>query len=237
MFENFFADFARLEQVLGLPEDFVIRLLEEDDWSFVIKGHAVIEAAVTHLLIHSCDPRLSPVLERLPLGGGKTGKISFIEHLDRLPEAAVTFVRRFSELRNSLIHGTGAFDFSFDIYLSRMSPGDRRTLAKQLVAAVGLEGDSDVAAGAESFLLRDPKPSFGFAIFGVLAQALFSIDPSEREKATSKATESAGSVALMILVGLAAGVQGARSVFGSSTSPRDENAARLSGDPVADGAS
>jgi hypothetical protein len=212
-FENFFADFARLEQVLGLPKDFVIRLLEEDDWSFVIKGHAVIEAAVTHLLIQSFDPKLSPVLERLPLGGGKTGKVSFIEHLGCVPDAALRFIRRFAELRNTLIHGTGAFNFSLTEYLSRMSPADRRTLAQQLVAAVGLENDPEVAASAESFVMREPKASFGFAIFGVLAQALFSIDPAERERAASKAAESAGSVALMILLGLALGIHGARSAL------------------------
>src|SRR5690606_12348446 len=108
---------------------------------------------------------------------------------------------------NTLMHGTGAFSFSFHEYLEQMTPGHRRTLALQLASVVGLEGDRDVAEGAESFLLREPKTSFGLAIFGVLPQALFRIDPLERERAASKAAESPGSVALMILLGLAIDVQ------------------------------
>ncbi len=35
-----------LELDLGLPKGFCIKLLEEDDWSFVIKLHALLESAV-----------------------------------------------------------------------------------------------------------------------------------------------------------------------------------------------
>jgi hypothetical protein len=34
---------AELEATLGLPAGFILRLREEDDWSFVIKAHALLE--------------------------------------------------------------------------------------------------------------------------------------------------------------------------------------------------
>jgi len=38
-----------------LPDDFYNNLLKEDDWSFVIKLHSLIEASVTHLLTETLD--------------------------------------------------------------------------------------------------------------------------------------------------------------------------------------
>ena len=39
-----------LELDLGLPKGFCFKLLEEDDWSFVIKLHALLESAVSELI-------------------------------------------------------------------------------------------------------------------------------------------------------------------------------------------
>src|SRR6187551_2310931 len=42
---------AVIEQQLGLPVGFLRELYDRgDDWSFVIKAHAFLEAALTHLL-------------------------------------------------------------------------------------------------------------------------------------------------------------------------------------------
>ena len=40
-----------LEAKVGVKENFFRGLLEEDDWSFVIKLHALFEASCTHLLL------------------------------------------------------------------------------------------------------------------------------------------------------------------------------------------
>jgi len=42
-----------LEKELELPHRFIFRLTEEDDWSFIIKTHALIEAALTNQLSSS----------------------------------------------------------------------------------------------------------------------------------------------------------------------------------------
>ena len=48
--EQMFADVVSSVQKLGLPEGFYNNLLNEDDWSFVIKLSALFEAAATHVL-------------------------------------------------------------------------------------------------------------------------------------------------------------------------------------------
>ncbi len=78
---HFFADLSGLEQNLNLPSGFLERLVEEDDWSFLIKSHAVVEAALTHLITSRADPSLRPLFLRLPL----EGRFSEI-HLRTMPE-------------------------------------------------------------------------------------------------------------------------------------------------------
>ena len=63
---------AEIENQLGLPTGFLRSLYDhEDDWSFVIKSHAFLEAALTHLLAeHLGKEDLLPVfayLEQIPV--------------------------------------------------------------------------------------------------------------------------------------------------------------------------
>ena len=51
---------AELEQGIGLQNGFFIRLVAEDDWSFVIKIHALYEAAVTKLITEKVGEKVGP---------------------------------------------------------------------------------------------------------------------------------------------------------------------------------
>jgi hypothetical protein len=63
-----------LESELGIASAFFNSLLDEDDWSFVIKLHSLIEAAATHLLVVTLDkPELESIISRLELSGQTTG--------------------------------------------------------------------------------------------------------------------------------------------------------------------
>src|SRR5205807_8135781 len=74
-----------LENQLGLPSEFCNRLLGEDDWSFVIRIHALLEAAITHLLIETLrEPRLRPLFSRMELSNFVAGKVAFAEKLELL---------------------------------------------------------------------------------------------------------------------------------------------------------
>ena len=74
-----------LEQDLKIRPGFLYGLLKEDDWSFVIKGHAFVEAAVSHLLVTAIGKNeLSRVVSNLELGNLRTGKLAFAEALDLL---------------------------------------------------------------------------------------------------------------------------------------------------------
>lgn len=111
---------SSLEGNLSLPVGFLDALRAEDDWSFVIKGHALLEAAVTHLLVISTDPRLGAPFAQLELSGVRAGKLAFASALELLGENERRFVRRFSELRNSLVHDVRNVTFTFESHVASL---------------------------------------------------------------------------------------------------------------------
>jgi hypothetical protein len=97
--------FSALEQDLGVPSDFFHHLLDDNDWSFVIKLHALIETSITHALVTFFDkPELRSVFSRLPLASTSTGKLAFVQELQLLDRPSVRFVQALAELRNGFAH-------------------------------------------------------------------------------------------------------------------------------------
>lgn len=91
-----------LEAQLGLPSGFLEGLRTEDDWSFIIKIHALIEAAVSHLLCTALgNDRLIDVFSCLDLSDKRRGKMAFAGALSLLGKSDRRFV---SSLQNSVTH-------------------------------------------------------------------------------------------------------------------------------------
>ncbi len=118
----------RLEQELGITPGFMESLLRESDWSFVIKTHAVLEAAVAHLLTMVVgEPRLKPFFARLELSGANLGKVAVAKLLDLLEDRDRRFIRSFSELRNDLVHDVRFVDFTFSPHVKAMDAPQLRS--------------------------------------------------------------------------------------------------------------
>ena|SRR5437660_11669723 len=78
---------GRLEHDSGLPSGFCLALLQENDWSFVIKLHALLETAVSQLLVHALGgEELVDVFSALEMSNTKTGKLAFVKTLGLLPK-------------------------------------------------------------------------------------------------------------------------------------------------------
>jgi hypothetical protein len=118
---------AELEDHLGLKRGFFIDLAKEDDWSFVIKFHSLIEAATTHLLVESVNKKeLEVIFSRLELSGMSTGKIAFIRELNLLTKQERAFISKLSELRNSFVHKASNVGLSLEDYLGSLSTSERK---------------------------------------------------------------------------------------------------------------
>ena len=98
----------------GAPTDLLSRLRDEDDWSFVVKLHALIEAVVTNMLTKILDDdRLEAIFSEMELSNKKTGKMAFVKQMKLMPEKHRRFIHSLSELRNACVHKVA--NISFDL--------------------------------------------------------------------------------------------------------------------------
>ena len=62
----------------GIPPEFFDKLAAEDDWTFIIKIHAVLETCANQVLVaYFHKPQLQKVFARLDMTNPKIGKIAF----------------------------------------------------------------------------------------------------------------------------------------------------------------
>jgi hypothetical protein len=100
-FERLFGEW--LEQSVGIPRRLWDSLDNDDDWTFVIKMHGILEAGLNHLLITRLgdwadDPnKLARIVSRLDTIDSQRGKIAFINAYGLLSPDARLFVKLLSE--------------------------------------------------------------------------------------------------------------------------------------------
>lgn len=127
------------EAQLGVPTGFFERLMYEDDWSFLIKLHALVEASSTTLLVEALNrPELRDQFARLPLSDSECGKLSLMKSLGIVSAPYRGFIRKLSELRNQSVHNVQHTNLSFRTLVSDAPKAKRATLAETL--GVGVRG-------------------------------------------------------------------------------------------------
>lgn len=169
---KFLNSFGRMEDDLHLPNGFLMSLRREDDWSFVIKVHALIEAAVTHLLVAAIkDQRLVSVFQMLELSNSRTGKAAFLDALELIDSPQKRFIRKLSELRNSLVHDVRNVSFSFGEHIASLDCNQK----KQWKIAFGYYGEwqtgDEVRESWFEQSLTDPKFTIWWGMVMVIATA------------------------------------------------------------------
>lgn len=108
--------------------EFLASLADEDDWSFVIKSHALIEATVTNLITSALgDDRIYLTIERLPLSESQAGKIIFAKQLGVLEKPQIRFIKWYSELRNQLVHKVDNIEFNFLQYWASLDANQKKS--------------------------------------------------------------------------------------------------------------
>lgn len=116
-----------IEHDLGLPKGFLLDLHKGDDWSVIIRTHALVEAMVSHLLTQTIgDVRLAGFFERLDLGNVQTGKLALAGTLELLEPRERRFIRTLSELRNRLVHDIRNVTFNLSAYFEGLDKNQRQ---------------------------------------------------------------------------------------------------------------
>lgn len=101
---------------------FLSNLIEGDDWSFVIKSHALIESLITELiLLKISDNRLKKVISRISLHGETVSKIAILKIYNLLSADEIKLIIRLSEIRNSIVHNYENLSFTFEKYAESLN--------------------------------------------------------------------------------------------------------------------
>jgi hypothetical protein len=109
-----------LSKDLELPEGFLTALLlEHSDWAFIVKAQAILETAVTSLLVaHLGKPELEDfIAEEMEM----SQRIKMLSALDLCTPAQREMMRRLGNLRNRLAHTATGTLFSLSGYLKDKS--------------------------------------------------------------------------------------------------------------------
>lgn len=98
---------------VGLPPNFVLALVQESDWSLIIKLHAVFEAVIASLIVKQLKtPDVEEVVSHLDFNNVKSGKVAFARALGLIDSRQAAFLRGLSELRNALVHDIKKVQFN-----------------------------------------------------------------------------------------------------------------------------
>ena len=155
----------RLHDALGLPSGFFDSLLKEDDWSFVIKLHALIEQALAHVIAHRLGDEIADIVASLDMGE-RRGKVGFAVALKLIDERDRSFLKLLSSLRNRCAHGVKqAVRFSLEAYVAELDRNGRREFLRACNASNPDETITiaDMTTNRQKFVSENPKLSIWMA--------------------------------------------------------------------------
>jgi hypothetical protein len=116
-----------------LPKEFLLGLVDSDDWSLIIKLHSMVELALNQLITYGIgDGRVLEIVMRLDTSDKQRGKMAFVKALDLLPTEARAFVANLSKLRNDLVHDVSNFNFSLAKWIKEMEAPELTNFTKSL---------------------------------------------------------------------------------------------------------
>lgn len=117
---------------IGLSEDFIDRLIHDNDWSMIIKLHALFEAVLASLVVKKLQvPEIRKAVSHLEFNHAESGKVAFALALDLIGAKDATFLRGLSELRNDLVHDVQKINFDLRAYTSQLDPNQRKKFKSQ----------------------------------------------------------------------------------------------------------
>lgn len=137
---SLFATVDRLEHAIGLPPGFYEKLVEgDDDWSFVLKVHALLEASITMVLAERIGGSLLPdssdlvnTLSRLEMSRTDVGKVKLALILGIVDERQSRLLRFLSELRNTFVHDIKNVRLTLPQYVSSLNPDQQTSFVQRL---------------------------------------------------------------------------------------------------------
>lgn len=162
--------FKTLESDIGLPNGFLHDLYKSDDWTLIIKLHALLETSFTNLLISEFNkPNIDNQIASLALSDSKIGKIVFAKNLKLIRMNEYKFVILLSELRNKLVHNIKNVNFSISDYVVSMDKGQKKRFKNTIYNIFPADYNKLLVGNIEK-IIKSPKSYIWTASIFVLAR-------------------------------------------------------------------
>jgi hypothetical protein len=169
------------EERLGLPRGFYTHLLEEDDWSFVIKISALIEASCTHILSYIFrHPGLEDNFSYLEQGNRKVGRVALLKKSGALYDNQAKVLFSLAELRNSLAHNIKNTTFNFDEYIDKLDKNQKNKFVTEYGSGAKDEiVINEIVVKKTTFVLENPKLSIWLTCHEIIACLYLEIEKTD----------------------------------------------------------
>jgi len=159
------------EKKLNLPKGFYLSLLKEDDWSFVIKLSAFLEAVCTDILLTKFKERnLENSLAILDYANPRCGKINFLEKMEVIKKEQAQILYELAKIRNGIVHKIQNVDFSLDDYVKKLDKNQKKEFVRKfgygiydIIEFKGLKIEK------KNFVLENPKYAISITIEEIVA--------------------------------------------------------------------
>jgi hypothetical protein len=162
-----------LEPELELPKGFFRQLYQADDWTFIIKLHALIESALTHLIdsLFETDSVVS-FLGTLDIGGGRHSKVALLQIMNQIEPDEAKVVRGLSKIRNRLVHNIRHVAFDLKAYARELDANELIDFAATTCAPYAdPEKSAEKQRAKREKIKNDPKPYIWLSGLHVIAMA------------------------------------------------------------------
>ena len=157
-------------RLFELPDSFLEDLLQGDDWTYIIRLHALLETAITWALeIHLQPHPIGDFLARLNFAGRGSSKLELAEQLGILDQDSRKYVSGINTIRNRLAHNIRHLRFDLARYVEDLSEEHRRQFVSNCCALV----DPKIAADTlkEERVSNIPAPKLILWAEGILVVA------------------------------------------------------------------
>jgi hypothetical protein len=112
-------------------------LNNDDDWTFVLKMHAYVEAALNHLIVTRLNnPKMGDVVAKMRTANSESGKLALIKAYDLLPDKMCLFVEILCSIRNKAVHNISGQDLDLARYAQSIKPEQRKAWRTAMTSCV-----------------------------------------------------------------------------------------------------
>ena len=177
-------DLKDLERRLGLSEGFLDDLYNnEDDWSFVIKLSAMVEASCTHTISTMFGyPELEECFAYLDQSNPRIGRVKLLKEIEVIYSNQAKILNALATLRNSVAHDVKNVNFIFSDYLNRLDTNQLNNFVTYFGNSVQDEVKiNDKTYSRREFVLMLPK----FSILSSVSEVMACLNLHIRDKTSA----------------------------------------------------